>query len=62
MITKTKIGGDLMKKQYRIVKVSYSEELSSESELWFNRFIEKALLNHIAKNDYRLQALLISKK
>ncbi|MFB4472915.1 hypothetical protein ACDI16_08185 [Oceanobacillus caeni] len=51
-----------MKKTCRIVKVSYSEELTSESELWFRRFIEKALLDHIAKNDYRLRALLISRK
>jgi len=51
-----------MNKQYRVVKVSYSEELSAESELWFRRFIEKALLDQIAKEDYRLQALLISRK
>lgn len=50
-----------MKEQYRVVKVSYSEELSSESELWFRRFIEKMLLDHIAKDDYRLRALLIKK-
>lgn len=51
-----------MNKQYRIVKVSYSEELQSESELWFRRFIEKALLDHITKDDYKLRALLIGKK
>jgi len=50
-----------MTEQYRVVKVSYSEELSSESELWFRRFIEKTLLDHITKNDERVQALLISK-
>lgn len=55
-------GGDCMNKQYRVVKVSYSEELPSESELWFRRFIEKALLEQIAKDDYRLQALLIGRK
>lgn len=54
-------GGNSMKEQYRVVKVSYSEELSSESELWFRRFIEKMLLDHIAKDDYRLRALLIKK-
>lgn len=51
-----------MTEQYRVVKVSYSEELPSESELWFRRFIEKALLDHITKDDYRLRALLISRK
>nr|WP_186324706.1 hypothetical protein [Paenibacillus bovis] len=51
-----------MKKHYRVVKVTYSEELPSESELWFRRFIEKSLLNHIAKDNHRLQALLISRK
>lgn len=50
-----------MKVQYRVVKVSYSEELSRESEIWLRRFLEKALLERIAKDDYRLQALLISK-
>lgn len=51
-----------MNERYRVVKVSYSEELSSESVLWFKRFIEKVLLDHITKDDYRLRALLISKK
>lgn len=51
-----------MTEKYRVVKVSYSEELSSDSELWFKRFIEKALLDHITKDDYRLRALLISRK
>ncbi len=51
-----------MNEQYRVVKVSYSEELPSESELWFIRFIEKILLDHVAKDDYRLRALLISRK
>lgn len=51
-----------MKKQYRVVKVTYSEELQSESELWFRRFIEKALLDHIVKDDYRIKALLISRQ
>lgn len=51
-----------MKEKYRVVKVSYSEELSSESELWFRRFIEKSLLDQVVKNDYRLRALLIYKK
>lgn len=51
-----------MKEQFRVVKVSYSEELSSESELWFRRFIEKRLLDHVAKDDYKLRALLISRK
>jgi len=49
-----------MKNHYRVVKVTYSEELPSESELWFRRFIEKSLLDHIAKNDHRLQALLVT--
>lgn len=51
-----------MKEKYRVVKVSYSEELSSESELWFRRFIEKSLLDQVVKNDYRIRALLINKK
>nr|WP_259547406.1 hypothetical protein [Heyndrickxia oleronia] len=51
-----------MTDKYRVIKVSYSEELSSDSELWFKRFIEKALLDHISKDDYRLRALLISRK
>lgn len=51
-----------MKEKYRVVKVSYTDELSSESELWFRRFIEKTLLDHVAKDDYRLRALLIIKK
>ena len=51
-----------MKEQFRVVKVSYSEELSSESELWFARYIEKRLLDHVAKDDYKLRALLISRK
>lgn len=51
-----------MKEKYRVVKVSYSEELSSESELWFRRFIEKSLLDQVVKDDYRLRALLINKK
>ena len=51
-----------MKGKYRVVKVSYSEELSSESELWFRRFIVKTLLDHVVKDDYRLRALLIIKK
>ena len=51
-----------MKEKYRVVKVSYSEELSLESELWFRRFIEKTLLDHVVKDDYRLRALLINKK
>lgn len=51
-----------MTNHYRVVKVSYSEVLTSDSELWFRRFIEKALLDHIAKNDHKLQALLISRK
>ena len=57
-----KTGGNFMNEQYRVVKVSYSEELPSESELWFIRFIEKILLDHVAKDDYRLRALLISRK
>lgn len=56
------MGGELMSEKFRIVKVSYSEELSSDSELWFKRFIEKALLDHITKDDHKLRALLISKK
>ena len=51
-----------MKEKYRVVKVSFSEELSSESELWFRRYIEKSLLDQIAKDDYRLRALLINKR
>jgi len=51
-----------MKEKYRVVKVSYSDELSSESELWLRRFIEKTLLDHVVKDNYRLQALLIIKK
>lgn len=51
-----------MKEKYRVIKVSYSEELSSESELWFRRFIEKMLLDHIVKDDYRIRALLIKKR
>jgi len=51
-----------MTKHYRVVKVSYSEELRTESELWFRRFMEKALLDHIGKDNHRLQALLISRK
>lgn len=51
-----------MTEHYRIVRVSYSEELSSVSELWFSRFIEKALLDHITKDNCNLRALLISKK
>lgn len=51
-----------MTEQFRVVKVSYSEELSADSELWFKRFIEKVLLDHITKDDYNLRALLISKK
>jgi hypothetical protein len=61
MVSKYLMGGEAMTEKYRVVKVSYSEELSSDSELWFKRFIEKALLDHITKDDYRLQALLISK-
>lgn len=61
MVCKYLMGGKAMTEKYRVVKVSYSEELSSDSELWFKRFIEKALLDHITKDDYRLQALLISK-
>ena len=55
-------GVDQLKQNYRVIKVSYSEELSSESELWFRRFIEKTLLDHIVKDDYRLRALLIKKR
>jgi hypothetical protein len=62
MISKYLMGGELMTDKYRVVKVSYSEELSAESEIWFCRFIEKALLDHITKDDYRLRSLLISKK
>lgn len=62
MITKMKLEGNYMNEQHRVVKVSYSEELSSESELWFRRFIEKILLDHVVKDDYRLRALLISRK
>ncbi|MEK4715020.1 MULTISPECIES: hypothetical protein [Sporosarcina] len=51
-----------MKEQYRVVKVSYSEELSSESELWFRLFIEKLLLDQVAKDDFRIHALLIDKE
>lgn len=51
-----------MKQQYRLVKFSYSEELSAESELWLKRFLEKLLLEQIAKDNYRLQALLIRSK
>ncbi|QNK88697.1 hypothetical protein H7992_02705 [Sporosarcina sp. resist] len=51
-----------MNEQYRVVKVSYSEELSAESELWFRRYIEKILLDHVAKDDHKLRALLISRK
>lgn len=51
-----------MKEKYRVIKVSYSEELSTESELWFRRFIEKTLLDHITKDDYRLRAILIKKR
>ncbi|MEW4309464.1 hypothetical protein [Rossellomorea marisflavi] len=51
-----------MTEQFRIVKVSYSEELSSESELLFRRFVEKALLDYIVKDDYNLRALLISER
>ncbi|GGB62259.1 hypothetical protein GCM10011409_44300 [Lentibacillus populi] len=45
---------------YRVVKVSYSEELPSDSEIWLERFIEKTLLDHIAKKDGKLHSLLIS--
>lgn len=62
LISKYLMGGEAMTEKYRVVKVSYSEELSSDSELWFKRFIEKALLDHITKNDYRFRALLISRK
>lgn len=62
MISKYLIGGEFMTEKNRVVKVSYSEELSSDSELWFKRFIEKVLLDHITKDDYRLRALLISKR
>ena len=55
-------GGNQLKQNYRVIKVSYSEELSTESELWFRRFIEKTLLDHIVKDDYRLRALLIKKR
>ena len=55
-------GGNQLKQNYRVIKVSYSQELSSESELWFRRFIEKTLLDHIVKDDYRLRALLIKKR
>ncbi|MFC0476361.1 hypothetical protein ACFFHF_14175 [Robertmurraya beringensis] len=51
-----------MTEQFRVIKVSYSEQLSSDSELWFKHFVEKALLDHITKDDYKLRALLISKK
>ncbi|MFS1516411.1 hypothetical protein ACSVDA_13750 [Cytobacillus sp. Hm23] len=50
-----------MSEKYRVVKVTYSEELSSESELWLERFIEKALLNHLTRDDDKLRTLLISK-
>ncbi|MFB7160372.1 hypothetical protein [Lysinibacillus sp. NPDC056232] len=44
-----------MKEQYRVVKVSYSNELSPESELWFKRFIEKYFLIMLQKiTDYEL--------
>ena len=55
-------GGNQLKENYRVIKVSYSEELPLESEIWFRRFIEKALLDHVTKDDFRLQALLINKK
>lgn len=56
------MGGEFVTDKFRVVKVSYSEELSSDSELWFKRFIEKALLDHITKDNYKLRALLISRK
>lgn len=56
------MGGEQMTENFRVVKVSYSEELSSDSEIWFKRFIEKALLDHITKDDYKLRALLIRRK
>ncbi len=62
MISKYLMGGESMTEKYRVVRVSYSEELSSDSDLWFKRFIEKALLDHITRDDYRLRALFISKK
>ncbi|WP_203363665.1 hypothetical protein [Bacillus sp. REN10] len=51
-----------MSEQCRVVKVTYSEELQSEAELWLKRYVEKMLLDHISKNDLKLRALLISEK
>lgn len=62
MTIKNKIGEKQMKEKCRVVKISYSEELPTESEQWFLRFIEKDLLEHIAKGDYKLQSFLINKK
>lgn len=51
-----------MSKPYRVVRVSYSEELQEESQLWLSRIIEKALLEQLAKDNYKVQALLLNNK
>jgi len=43
----------------KVVKVTYSEELSSESEILLFQFLKKALLDYVTCNDLKLRALLL---
>ncbi|WP_179298665.1 hypothetical protein [Evansella halocellulosilytica] len=51
-----------MNEQCRVVKVTYSEELATDSEIWLQRLIEKTLLEHVSKSDLKLRSVLISEK
>lgn len=55
-------GGINMQNACRVVKVSYSNELSSDSAMWVKKYIESALLTQIIGKDITKLHLLLMKK
>lgn len=62
MMVKNQLEVFFMKKPVkpRVVKVSYSNELSRESEVWINHLIERTLLGYIGKSHKKLLPLILA--
>ena len=50
-----------MQKHCRVVKVSYSNELSDESAMWIEKYIESILIEKIIGKDITKLHLLLMK-
>ena len=50
-----------MSNSFRIVKVSYSNELSSESAMWIEKYVESILIQQIIGKDITKLHLLLMK-